>query len=115
MSDGAIIIALRCFDCGNQVSPSEVVRIGESVIQCWNCYDKQRTIINSWAEPPTECALCHTKFEDLARQVPGQPVSMFAHWIDGTFGLLCAACDPIYVKKRLDQFRGTRYGDELKL
>lgn len=115
MSDGAIIIRLRCFDCSKYINPSEVVRLGESVVQCWDCYDKQKKIIESWAEPPKECIVCHTSFEDLARQVPGQPVSMFPHWIDGTFGLLCATCDPIYVRKRRDQFRDTRYGQELNL
>lgn len=115
MSDAPIIIAVRCFDCGAQVTPSEVVRVGESVIQCWKCYERERTVINSWADPPKECALCHAQFDELARQCPGQPVSMFLHLMDGAYGLLCSTCDPIYVRKRVDQFRGTRYGDELKL
>lgn len=115
MSDGAIIIAVRCFDCGKQVTPSEMVHVGESVVQCWACYDRERAVINSWAEPPKECALCHVDFQDLIRQCPGQPVSMFLHLIDGAYGLLCSTCDQAYVRKRLDQFRGTRYGDDLKL
>jgi hypothetical protein len=115
MSEAGIIIRLRCFDCSKWCNPGEVVHVGESVIQCWDCYDKQRKIVESWDEPPSECAVCHTKFEELARQVPGQPVSMFVHWIDGTLGLLCSTCDQAYVRKRLDQFRGTRYGEELKL
>lgn len=115
MSYGGTIIALYCLDCGKACSPSQVVRIGESVIQCWNCYDAQRKVIESWAEPPTECALCHTKFAELALQVPGRPVSMFPHWIDGTLGLLCVSCDQIYVLKQLGQFKGTRFGRDLKV
>ena len=113
MSHGAIIIALTCLDCGKACSPSEVVRIGESANQCWNCYDAQRKIVESWEEPPKECAVCHTAFADLAARVPGQPVSMFLHVIDGTVGLLCSICDPVYVAKRRDQFKNTRFGMNL--
>jgi hypothetical protein len=115
VSSSGIIIALRCMDCSKQVPPSQAVRIGESVVQCWNCYDKQKTIIESWAHPPRECALCRTSFEELSRRTPGRTVPMYPHWIDGTFGMLCAPCDKAYVLKRADQFRDTRFGWELGL
>lgn len=115
MSRSGIIITLRCMDCGKACLPSEVVRIGESAIQCWDCYDKTRQVFESWADPPKECALCHVTFSELISKVPGQAVSMFPHWIDGTLGLLCSNCDRAYVQKRADQFRGTRFGQELKL
>jgi hypothetical protein len=111
----AFIIQLRCMTCSQFVAPADVVRIGESVIQCWNCYDKQRTIIESFQDPPKECVRCHASFEDLAAQVPGKPVSMFPHWIDGTFGFLCVACDQVYVQQRRDMYGDTRFGWDRKL
>jgi len=114
MNDGTIVISRRCMDCSKQVSPAEIVRIGIAAIVCWNCYEKQKQILEGWA-PPKECALCHTSFEELAAREPSQSVSMFPHWIDGTFGMLCAPCDKAYVLKRADQFRGTPFGAALKL
>lgn len=114
MSAGAIIIALRCMDCSRQVSPSEVVRIGVASIICWSCYEKQKQIIEGW-QPPKECAICHTSFEDLCRREVSESVPMYPHWIDGTFGMLCARCDKAYVLKIANQFKGTPFGQALKL
>lgn len=115
MSSGAIIIGERCFDCSKFVSPADAMRIGESVVKCPNCFAAQRKAIDSWADPPQECARCHRSFEDLARDVPGKPVSMFCHWMDSTFAMLCRACDEIYVRQRLDMYRATRFGWNRKL
>lgn len=104
------ILAIQCNSCSNWVSPFEVVRIGESVIKCWTCYEKHRQIIESWETPPRECALCHITFDDLAKQRPGEPVSMFLHEIDGTFGFVCRTCDKDYVLKRRDLYGNTRFG-----
>lgn len=114
MSSSGIIIALRCMDCGDQVSPSEVVRIGVATITCWKCYEKQTRIINGW-NPPKECALCHASFLELALREKTESVKMYPHWIDGTFGMLCAPCDKAYVLKSASQFKGTPFGQALKL
>jgi hypothetical protein len=114
MSSSGIVIALRCMDCGRQVSPSETVRIGAMSIICWQCYDKQKTILEGW-NPPKECALCHVSFLDLMRRETSESVKMYPHWIDGTFGMLCAPCDKTYIVKQRGQFKGTPIGQELKL
>lgn len=114
MSSSGIIIALRCMDCSKQVSPREIVRIGAASVICWECYEKQAKIIHGW-NPPKECALCHASFFELSRRETTQTVKMYPHWIDGTFGMLCAPCDKAYVLKRRDQFGGTPIGQELKL
>jgi len=114
MSSSGIIIALRCMDCLRQVNPREVVRIGESVVQCWDCYVKQTKVLDGW-KPPRECALCHVSFNDLCFRTIGESVPMYPHWIDGVFVMLCAPCDKKHVLAAREQFRDTRYGWELGL
>ncbi len=109
------IIRLQCFSCSRFLSPHEIIRIGESVIKCWDCYQKHAAILESWDEPPSECARCRVTFAKLAERTPGQPVSMFLHEIDGTLGLLCAPCDKAYVMKRPDLFAKTRFGWKRKV
>ena len=111
----AIIIGERCFDCSRVFSPLEMIHIGESVLKCQDCYHKQRAAVESWGDPPTHCQGCNTSFADLAAAVPGKPVSMFCHWKDGIFQLLCVACDQDYVQKRKDLYAETRFGWERKL
>jgi transcription elongation factor Elf1 len=114
MSSSGIIIALRCMDCSKQVSPSEVVRMGIASLICWDCYIKQREVLEGWS-PPKECALCQISFLELAKRELTETVKMYPHWIDGTFGMLCAPCDKIYVLKRRDQFAGTPFGKQRNL
>lgn len=115
MTSAVPIIRLQCFDCSKFVHPKEVVRIGESVIRCWGCYNKLNTILETWQSPPMECALCRTPYEKLAEREPGSQVTMFMHLIDGTLGFLCKPCDKDYVLKRADLYRKTRFGQERKI
>jgi hypothetical protein len=101
--------------CSKFVHPQEVVRTGESVIRCWDCYNKSNQVLESFSDPPAECALCHISFEVLAARRPGQSVSMFPHWMDGTYGFLCPECDKAYVLKRRDLYGLTRFGWERKI
>ncbi len=112
---GVPIFKLRCMDCSKWVHPAEVIRIGDDTIRCFACYIKINEIIESWAEPPRECAYCHTSFNELAQRTPGKPVSMFPHVMDGTIGFLCDPCSQAYVLKRADLYGKTRFGWENKL
>ena len=115
MSSSGIIIGLACNACSRFFSGNELIRIGESVLLCQKCYRDQRQVVESWADPPKECALCRTSFEDLIAANPGKQVSMFPHWMDGTFGMLCKPCDERYVLKRRDLYGNTRHGWERKI
>jgi hypothetical protein len=106
------IITVQCMSCSRFVYPGDIMHIGESVTQCWDCYQRIATIVESFAEPPGECALCNTKFEDLAARDPGKPVSMFPHEIEGTIGFLCRPCERAYVLKRRDLYGKTRFGQQ---
>lgn len=115
MSSSGIIIGLACSVCSKFFSGNEIIRIGESVLMCQDCYRKQTQVIESWADPPKECGLCRISFDDLILANPGRPVSMFPHWMDGTFAMLCKSCDEKYVLKRRDLYGATRHGWERKI
>lgn len=112
MTGAVPILRVQCFQCSKFCHPKEVIRTGESVIRCWDCFNKHTVSIQSFAEPPTHCALCNTPFAKLIEANPSQPVSMFMHWIDGGYGLLCKPCDKDYVLKRADLYGNTRHGYE---
>lgn len=114
-ANAPLLIKLACNYCSEFFDPREFVRIGESVLMCWKCYEKHTKVVDSWAEPPQECGMCKTSFADLAALTPGQPVSMFPHWKDGIYQFLCRSCDEKYVLQRADLFGNTRHGYERKL
>jgi hypothetical protein len=101
------IIRLQCMDCSKFVHPKEVVHIGESVIRCWDCVQRLTKVLETWANPPMECALCHQSYERCELSPRG---GMFMHLIDGTLGFLCSPCDKNYVLQRADLYAKTRFG-----
>jgi len=109
------ILHVQCFECSRWVHPADAIRIGESVIRCHQCQERMDTVIESFDEPPSHCPGCSRSFADLAAATPGQPVSMFAHLMDGMLAFLCKRCDREYVQKRKDLYRKTRYGWDRKL
>lgn len=112
---GAIpIIGVRCQYCSRFVHPAEVLRFGAGIIQCFQCRERDTKAIEAF-NPPQECGLCRRSFNELAAIERTEHVSMFPHWIDGVYTLLCQCCDRQHVQKRKDLYRGTRFGWELKL
>lgn len=99
-------------DCSKFVHPGEIVRIGESALRCWDCYNKLNQILETWDSPPMECALCNTPYERCTLTAKG---GMLMHLIDGKIGFLCAPCDKEYVLKRADLYGKTRFGYERKI
>lgn len=114
MTTAVPIIRVQCSVCSGHVHPNEFVLIGESVIVCWKCYEKQTRQVEIF-DPPKECGMCQTRFDVLAAREQSEHVSMFAHWKDGIFQMLCRDCDKKYVLQRADLYGKTRFGRERKI
>lgn len=110
----AAIIGVRCFYCSRFCAPREVRTIGESVQMCWQCQEKHTVKVEGF-RPPAECQMCGTSTELIAARARGARWSMFLHWKDGEYQMLCPACSDAYIGKRRDLYGGTRFAWLAKL
>lgn len=108
------IITVVCQYCSKPKHPKEVQRFGDGIIRCFDCAQRDDQAIECF-NPPDACGLCRTSFNDLAAAEKREHVSMYPHFIDGVYVLLCEACNFKHVQKRKDLYRGTRYGWEQKI
>jgi transcription elongation factor Elf1 len=92
------------------------MRFGESMVRCFQCQQKHLAALDVLAgNPPEACGECGLTFAALAARTGQEHVSMFLHWKDGMYQLLCPACDRKYVEGRKDLYGPTRFGWERKL
>lgn len=110
----APVIGVQCHYCSRFVRPCEYMLIGLSVIMCWQCEEKHRGLIAGFA-PPKECQGCHTPTELLAARASGAKWSMFVHFKDGEYQMLCKECSDAYIGKRKDLYGRTQFGWDVKL
>lgn len=114
MTASVPIIALRCHYCGAFRHPKEFVQLGESMLQCWSCWEQQKVQIEAF-NPPAECQGCRRSFAEIAAATLGDQVKMYPVWKDGIYQVLCESCEAAYVQKRRDLYGDTRFGWERKL
>lgn len=110
----APIIGVRCHYCQLFARPGEYRLIGESVVMCWKCQERHEAKVSSFA-PPAECQMCGTPTELIAARARGAKWSMFLHFKDGEYQMLCPPCSDAYIGKRKDLYGGTRFGWAMKL
>lgn len=110
----APIIGKKCHYCSRFICGGEYRIIGESVVMCWACQQRHDVKVEG-LNPPAECQGCHTSTELLQARARGARWSMFLHWRDGEYQMLCAACSDAYIGKRKDLYGGTRFGWQRKL
>jgi transcription elongation factor Elf1 len=110
------IIGQKCHYCSKFFPFSQVIHFGESMVRCFQCQEKHLAALEVLAgNAPKACGECGLTFAVLAARQQGEQVSMFMHWKDGMYQLLCAACDRKYVEGRKDLYGPTRFGWERKL
>lgn len=113
------ILGVRCHYCSHFFPASLLINFGESMVRCFQCQEKHLAALEVLAgKPPQGCGECGLTFEVLADQQspPAETqVSMFMHWKDGMYQLLCASCDRKYVEGRKDLYGPTRFGWDRKL
>lgn len=105
-----VVMGERCPYCSQFFAAGDLMRFGLHVKMCRACYEKnqQQFTVYSDAPPPSECAECKTKFDDLP-DVGGR-VEMELVPKDGVLQLLCLPCAGRYLPKRVDLFKGTAFG-----
>lgn len=108
------IITVTCHYCGGARHPREIVNIGSATLMCWHCYEKHTVQVEAF-NPPNECQECHRTFEQIAAATPGGTVSMFPHWKDGQYQILCRPCSDAYVESNKQLYRDTPFGWANKL
>ena len=108
------IILVTCHYCSNARHPREIVNIGDAALMCWHCWETHTQKIDAF-NPPNECQECRRTFDEIAAATPGSKVSMFPHWKDGEYQILCRDCDEAYVQKRRDLYGDTPFGWDRKL
>lgn len=83
------------------------------MVRCWKCEQKHQAALDVLAgNPPKACGKCCLTFEELAARTQGAEVSMFLHWKDGIYQVLCRACSDLYVSQRKDLYGPTPFGRE---
>lgn len=110
------IVGVQCAVCSRFVPQRDIIRIGESVNRCQQCEELHLVALDKLAaNPPRECGTCKTTWEQLKERAAGDHVSMFVHWKDGCYQVLCSACDLLYVPQRRDLYGKTRHGWDRKI
>lgn len=93
------------------------MRIGTGgAVRCWQCYEKHLVALKAFAGGPHPgCQECGVTFRELSERTPGTDIRMAVHMKDGLYQILCLACSPAYVRKRVDLYGSTQFGHQNKL
>lgn len=66
-------------------------------------------------DPPPGCQDCGVTFDALMERAPDGNVGMCLHQKDGVYQILCRTCSDQYVRKRVDLYGDTLFGEKRKL
>jgi hypothetical protein len=108
------VLRVRCQYCGHFREPADIRMLGDLMPMCRYCeVERHQPAVNA-IRPAIECALCHTTYATLEARAraTASKLSMFWHWIDGSYQALCKACSDAHVPKRQDLYKGTPFGRE---
>lgn len=117
MTSGAIILAERCNWCSRQVSPSDLTKLSTGQAMCTRCREWHLHALQvlSGEATPQGCQHCGLSLATLNDLTNSPTTRMYVVPMDGLYALLCATCKEEYCRKRADLYKGTRFGEELKL
>lgn len=93
------------------------MRFGKAGVRlCWRCLEWHRKAMAMLAgAPPPGCQECGITFAALMERSPDGNVGMYLHSKDGVYQILCGTCSHQYVRKRVDLYGDTLFGDKAKL
>jgi hypothetical protein len=109
----AFFIAEQCHYCSKFRSPLDIIYMPGGVKICIECERRHQEALDalSTGKFTGECSECGKSAEEL-RSATGQ---MAAHFENGRYRMMCAACDRTYVPKRREMYGDTEFGHQLKL
>ena len=110
-------LRVRCHYCSRFRAPGEVLSIGTGgAVMCWHCFQWHERALGVLAgEIPKGCQECGVTFRELQARAGGGDIKMYVHPRDGLYAVLCKQCSDAYVPKRVDLYRATQFGHNLKI
>lgn len=116
---GLAYVGVRCQYCDKSRHPKEVARLGGGVVMCFICADWHSHALKMLSgETPRGCQECGTTFSSLkVSQKLGRDAYITMRLVpkDGIYQVLCDPCAAKYRVKRKEYYRGTQFGDRLKI
>lgn len=111
------VLQEKCPYCSKWRHPREVMKLGTGGVKiCWHCWEWHRKALAVFAgAPPPGCQECGVTFAALMERAPDGNVGMYLQSKDGVYQILCRSCSSQYVRKRVDLYGDTLYGDRQKL
>lgn len=116
---GLAYVGVRCQYCDKSRHPAEVNRLPGGVMMCFNCAQWHRHAMEILAGAiPRGCQGCGATFFSMANAT-NRPrdnnILMRLVVKDGIYQVLCEPCAASYRVKRKEFYRGTLFGDRLKI
>lgn len=111
-----IVIASRCHWCSRQLSPLDLAEFSSGQRMCSRCHEWHVHALQVLAgELPRGCQGCGLTLAELNSFATGATVRMYVVPKDGVYQVLCVTCKDAYCAQRADLYRGTQFGQRLKL
>ena len=110
------IFSVRCHYCSGWANKHELVTIGAAAKMCWKCWERHLEALSMLkGDRLWSCGGCKLSVQELNEQSTRPYISMWVVFKDGIYQVLCTPCRLGYEQKRKDLFKGTPYGDKIKL
>jgi hypothetical protein len=116
---------VRCRNCGRHVSPVECSGADERGWTCPRCIEWHLHALEFMGGAiPKGCQSCERAWEDIRAEALRDAekenavlaeARIYVVPKDGILELLCRRCVTPYIQKRKDLYRGTAFGDAMKL
>lgn len=111
-----IVISERCHYCSKHKPPKDIITMSGGAKICERCYRWHHHALDVLAGTvPVACQECHLKYEELERRSPDGNVRFSVLPLNGIYAVVCKPCGDKIVRKRVDLFGDTAYGDKLHL
>ena len=111
-----VVMALRCNWCSQPKHPTRLMHLSSGQLMCDHCYERHMQMAEVLANDiPKGCKLCGLSLEALNNLAGRATTRMYVIPIDGIYAAACATCKDIYCAKRADLYKGTAFGQEMKL
>lgn len=111
------VIGVRCHYCSRHLPRWRVHQLTRAQVICDYCLDWHNHAIEFLAgeSAPRGCQECGASWATLRDRTIGAEVRMYVVPKDGVYQILCPECVAPYLPKRADLYKGTAFGEALKV